>query len=68
MAIVVTANTGVSDLRPGPLAGAAGRAGDRAADVLDYRLIADVGPTRASLVTYLVPRCRRRRATRSSYR
>ncbi len=56
LAIVVTAGTGVS-LTPTRALSLLllGVLGTGAAYVLYYRLVADVGPTRASLVTYLVP-------------
>jgi drug/metabolite transporter (DMT)-like permease len=56
LAIVVTAGTGVSLTPTQALALLLlGVLGTGVAYVLYYRLVADVGPTRASLVTYLVP-------------
>jgi drug/metabolite transporter (DMT)-like permease len=56
LAAVTTARQGIS-LSPTRAAaiGLLGVFGTGVAYVLSYRLIADVGPTRASLVTYLVP-------------
>ncbi len=56
LAAVVTARTGV-DLTPTRVLSLVllGVLGTGVAYVLYYRLVADVGPTRASLVTYLVP-------------
>ncbi|MCI3949476.1 MAG: family transporter, partial [Acidimicrobiales bacterium] len=56
LALVVTAGTGVSLTATRVVSLLLlGVLGTGAAYVLYYRLVADVGPTRASLVTYLVP-------------